>query len=337
MRRSRILGIVVVAAALAALSLWLVRTGRLGGSRGAARTLTLYGNVDVRQVELGFRVPGRLQSMRFEEGQEVRAGDLMAELDPVSARQDLQAREADLALQAAILQKLLAGSRPAELARGRAAVEEATAAASNARLDLERAQQLLGTGATPRASYDRALAGSLQAEARLASAGESYRLLVEGTRREDIAAARAAVRVAEARVASAQTSLDDTRLVAPSDGVVTSRVREPGAIVSPVDVVYVLSLTRSVWVRAYVSEPSLGLLRPGLDVAVVSDSAPGKKIKGHVGFISPTAEFTPKSVETPELRTDLVYRLRIIVDEPDAGLRQGMPVTVQIPLAPPDA
>lgn len=337
MRRSRILGIVVVAAALAALSLWLVRTGRLGGSRGAARTLTLYGNVDVRQVELGFRVPGRLQSMRFEEGQEVRAGDLMAELDPVSARQDLQAREADLALQAAILQKLLAGSRPAELARGRAAVEEATAAASNARLDLERARQLLGTGATPRASYDRALAGSLQAEARLASAGESYRLLVEGTRREDIAAARAAVRVAEARVASAQTSLDDTRLVAPSDGVVTSRVREPGAIVSPVDVVYVLSLTRSVWVRAYVSEPSLGLLRPGLDVAVVSDSAPGKKIKGHVGFISPTAEFTPKSVETPELRTDLVYRLRIIVDEPDAGLRQGMPVTVQIPLAPPDA
>ena len=337
MRRSRILGIVVAAAALAALSLWLVRTGRLGGSRGAARTLTLYGNVDVRQVELGFRVPGRLQSMRFEEGQEVRAGELMAELDPVSARQDLQAREADLALQEATLQKLLAGSRPAELARGKAAVEEATAAARNARLDLERTQQLLTTGATPRASYDRALAGSLQAEARLASASESYRLLLEGTRREDIAAGRAAVRVAEARVASAQTSLDDTRLVAPSDGVVTSRVREPGAIVSPVDVVYVLSLTRSVWVRAYVSEPSLGLLRPGLDVAVVSDSAPGRRIKGHVGFISPTAEFTPKSVETPELRTDLVYRLRIIVDEPDAGLRQGMPVTVQIPLAPPDA
>ncbi len=153
---------------------------------------------------------------------------------------------------------------------------------------------------------------------------------MEGTRAEDIAAAQATLQVVQARVASAQTSLDDTRLLAPSDGVVISRVREPGAIVGPNDVVFVLSLTRSVWVRAYVSETELGKLHPGMEVSVQSDAAPSS-FKGHVGFISPTAEFTPKSVETPELRTDLVYRLRVIVDDAGPGLRQGMPVTVQIP------
>jgi HlyD family secretion protein len=65
-------------------------------------------------------------------------------------------------------------------------------------------------------------------------------------------------------------------------------------------------------------------------VSVASDTAPDRRHRGRVGFISPVAEFTPKSVETPELRTDLVYRLRIIVDEVDPSLRQGMPVTVWV-------
>jgi HlyD family secretion protein len=114
---------------------------------------------------------------------------------------------------------------------------------------------------------------------------------------------------------------------------VLSRVLEPGAIVGPSNIVYVLSLTRPVWVRAYVGEPQLGRIRPGMEVSVISDSAPEAPYRGRIGFISPVAEFTPKSVETPDLRTDLVYRLRIIVEQPGESLRQGMPVTVQVPLA----
>jgi HlyD family secretion protein len=151
---------------------------------------------------------------------------------------------------------------------------------------------------------------------------------VQGSRSEDIAAARATLQVAQANLASAQTALDDSRLLAPSAGVVTSRVREAGAIVSPNDIVYVVALTHTVWVRAYVSETALGKLRPGMEVFVRSDTEPYRSYRGHVGFVSPTAEFTPKSVETPELRTALVYRLRVIVDDPAPGLRQGMPVTV---------
>jgi HlyD family secretion protein len=112
---------------------------------------------------------------------------------------------------------------------------------------------------------------------------------------------------------------------------VLSRVREPGAIVAPGETAYTLSLDRPVWVRAYVQEPELGLIRPGQDVQVLTDTRPERPYHGQIGFISPVAEFTPKSVETPELRTDLVYRLRVVIEDADPGLRQGMPVTVRIP------
>ena len=99
---------------------------------------------------------------------------------------------------------------------------------------------------------------------------------------------------------------------------------------SPSDIVYTVSLTGDVWVRAYVAEPDLGRIHPGMIVEVTTDTAPNKPYKGRIGFISPVAEFTPKSVETPDLRTDLVYRLRVIIDQPDTGLRQGMPVTIRL-------
>jgi HlyD family secretion protein len=295
-----------------------------------SNTLTLYGNVDIRQVELGFRVAGRLKSMAFDEGEQVRAGAVMAELDTRSFEDERIAAEAEVATQSATLKKLVAGSRQAEIQRARAAVDEAEASAKNAHTSLGRTTALVATGALAQANADDAVAATGMADARLAGAKEALRLLVQGTRVEDIEAARASLRLAQAHAATAQTSLDDARLIAPSEGVVISRVREPGAIVSPNDIVYVLSLTHSVWVRAYVSEAQLGMVRSGLQVSVVSDTAPSRPHTGRVGFISPTAEFTPKSVETPDLRTDLVYRLRIIVDDADSGLRQGMPVTVQI-------
>ncbi len=316
---------------------WLVLSGRVGARSAPSNSLTLYGNVDVRQVELGFRVAGRLKTVDFEEGQTVRAGTLMASLDAQPFEDALRVADADVAAQDANLQKLLAGNRAPEIARSRAAVDEATASQQNARTSLKRAQMLLDSGAMPPSTYDDAVAASRVADARLASAAEEHRLLVQGFRSEDISAGRAMLQAAQARLNAAQTALADTRLLAPSDGVVISRVREPGAIVSPSDVVYILSLTQSVWVRAYVAEPQLGNLRLGMEVLVTSDTAPSHPVRGHLGFISPTAEFTPKSVETSQLRTDLVYRLRIIVDEPNAGLHQGMPVTVHIQITGPGA
>ncbi len=321
---------ILVVAAGAVTAAVLYRSGRLGGGDAAGDELVLYGNVDVRQVELGFRVPGRLAVMRLEEGQEVKAGDALAELDATTFAEDVRAAEAQVATQQAALQKLIAGPRPAEIARARAAVDEASTAAERARLELGRSKQLLDAAAIARASFDDATAASRSADARLASSRETLHLVQEGSRTEDIAGARAALAVATSRLAAAQTALADSKLLSPSDGVVTTRVKEPGAIVSPADVVYVVTLTRPLWIRAYVGEARLGALRPGMPVTIRSDTPGLPAAHGHVGFISPTAEFTPKSVETAELRTSLVYRVRIVVDDDVRGLHQGMPVTVAL-------
>lgn len=332
MKRIAILAVLALAAI--GVALWAFDLpARLGWRADAPTELTLYGNVDIRQVELGFRVAGRLTAMKFEEGQSVKAGALLAALDARPYQDKVEAAQAQLDQQEAALKKAIAGPRKAEIAQARANLAERQADLANAQRSYDRAHRLRPTGTISQAALDNARAALGMASARAASAKEALTLLVEGTRPEDIAAARAAVELAKANLAAAQTDLADTRLVAPDDGIILSRVREPGAIVGPSDVVYVLSLTRPVWVRAYIAEPQLGRIHPGMQVTVTTDSAPGHVYHAHVGFISPVAEFTPKSVETPELRTDLVYRFRVIIDDADQGLRQGMPVTLHVPLA----
>jgi HlyD family secretion protein len=159
-------------------------------------------------------------------------------------------------------------------------------------------------------------------------------LLAAGSRREDVAAAEAALRAAEAARRSAATDLGDAILSASVSGTVVTRAREPGAIVAPGETVYTLSIDRPLRLRAYVAETELRRISPGMAVEVSADGNP-KVYRGTIGHISPRAEFTPKSVETEDLRTDLVYRLRILVRDPDDGLRQGQPVTIRIPAARP--
>ena len=332
MTRSRILvAVAVLVAAAVAAGWWFDLPGRLGWRQGQGGALTLYGNVDIRQAGLGFRVSGRLVEMKLEEGDPVTAGTVLARLDDRPFQDSVAAARANVAARQADLDKLVAGPRPAEIAQGRATVAEREADLENAKLAFDRTQELRQKGNAAQSALDQAQADRDMAQARLDSARQALKLLLEGNRAEDIAAGRAALAAAQADLATAETSLADATLRAPSDGIILSRVAEPGAIMAPSSVAYVLSLTRPVWVRAYVAEPDLGRVHPGQVVEVVTDSRPGRPYHGQVGFVSPVAEFTPKTVQTPELRTDLVYRLRIIVDDADPGLRQGMPVTVHVP------
>jgi HlyD family secretion protein len=331
-RRLRVmLAVLVLGGAGAAAFLALDLQARLGFAREEETALTLYGNVDIRQVDLGFRVSGRLTEMRFEEGDPVAAGDLLATLDRKPYEDDLRLAVAEVAAERANVEKMQAGTRPAEIEQARALVAEREASLINAERQFQRHQELVEGGAVSRQAFEDTRALLDEARARLISAQRALDLALEGFRSEDKAAAQAALDAAIARQAAAETALADTELRAPAAGVILARVREPGAIVAAGPAVYTLSLERPVWVRAYVPEPDLGLIHPGQAALVVTDSRPDRPYHGQIGFISPVAEFTPKSVETPELRTDLVYRLRIVVDAPDPGLRQGMPVTVRIP------
>lgn len=289
----------------------------------------LYGNVDVREVQLAFRASGRLQSMLVEEGDAVSAGDSLATLERGPAEENLAIADAELARAEAQLNGVRAGARPQEVAQARAAVRDAQAAFDDAQRGAERQVQLLRTQSTSRTQADTAQALRDSAAARLASAEEALALTEAGARIEDINAAEAAVAVSRARRDQAVTAVGDTILKSPSSGIVLTRAREPGSMLANGQSVYVLALTDNVFVRAYADEKTLARVIPGTRVEIQTDS--GGHYSGQVGFVSPSAEFTPKTVQTPELRTALVYRLRILVTDANEGLRQGMPVTIVLP------
>jgi len=290
--------------------------------------LVLQGNVEVRQVNLGFKVAGRIEKLDVDEGDVVRAGQTLASLEKVYFDDALAQSRAQRDQMAANYAKLKAGNRPEEIAEARALVAEREATLINARIILKRAQALLNTPAGSQKAVDDGQAAERQADAQLNSAREALRLQEAGFRKEDIDLGKAQLGEREAAVLVAERNLTDADLIAPSNGTVLSRVREVGAIVAAGETVYVVSLTTPVWVRAYVSEPDLGRIHPGMEVQVKTDTPGAKTYLGRIGFISTAAEFTPKTVETTELRTSLVYRLRIVVDDVTGYLRQGMPVTV---------
>jgi HlyD family secretion protein len=297
-------------------------------------TPVFYGNVDIREVELGFRVAGRIAEMLVDEGDAVQAGQRLASLDKKPFLDDLALHTANIALQTANLAKLEAGNRPEEIEQARAEMASRQASLENARGIFARQQQLAKSDFASQQAFENASTQLRGAEAQLKASEQTLKLAVEGPRKEDIAAARAALEGAKAQKQKAETGLGDAELLAPADGVVLTRAAEPGAIMAAGTTVYTLSMQSPVWVRAYISEPQLGLIHPGAAVKLYTDTRPNVPYSGQVGFISPVAEFTPKSVETPELRADLVYRFRIIVRNPDQALRQGMPVTVQLDGAP---
>jgi HlyD family secretion protein len=319
--------ILLLVLVLAAAGAWYARARLRHADDGS---LQLYGNVDIREVNLGFRVSGRLGEVLRDEGDSVQAGETLARLDDEPYRREVEESRAQAASLGARLALLEAGNRPQEIAQARAQLHEREVTAANADRLYKRQEELFANKTVSVQERDDAEAKYREAEARRNSAHEQLNLLESGFRVEDIAQAKAELARAQAALASAELRVEDTVLKSPADGVVLTRAQEPGAILQSGMTVLTVSLRKPVWVRAYVQETDLGKLHPGLKVLVYSDSSPGKAYAGTVGYISPRAEFTPKNVETSELRTSLVYRLRIVIENPDEALRQGMPVTVKI-------
>lgn len=292
--------------------------------------LTLYGNIDIREADLAFNLSGRIDRMLVNEGDTVRKGQLLAELEARRYEAEVAAAKARIAARRATLDRLLAGSRREEIERARADADAIKAELRDAEINLRRTQKLAINRFASLQKLDSSRAHVNALTAQLQAAQQLLSLAIQGPRKEDIAKARADLQEAKADLALALDHLRDSRLFAKDDGVVKTRIMEPGAVVLANTPVYTIALTDPVWVRTYVSEPDLGYVRPGMKAAVFTDSAPETAHEGWVGFVSPVAEFTPKTVETTEVRTNLVYRLRVYVKNNDGSLRQGMPVTVRL-------
>ena len=250
--------------------------------------LLLYGNIEIREVNLSFRVSGRLKELYFEEGDYVKKGQILARLDSDTFETSLKEAKAKEAETAALKINSYDIYR-----RNLALCDDET-------ISKEECENILTNKNRTAADFD----------------------------------------LAQAQLKSAKIALNDTRLSAPNDGIILTRITEPGTILASGVPVYSMSLFKPLWARAYVSEEDLGKIKLGQKAYISNDSMPDKEFKAHIGFISPVAEFTPKTVETVSLRTDLVYRLRVIIDDIEDGndkelslyLRQGMPVNIRIPL-----
>jgi HlyD family secretion protein len=299
--------------------------------------ITLYGNVDIREVQLAFNESEHIDAILVQEGDKVTQGQIVARLDRARLQASRDEAQAVVAAQEQTLARLEAGSRPEEIAKARADLAAAAAQAQAARDTYTRQQSLLTKKLTSPETVDLAKASADSAAAQAKAVQATLDLALAGPRREDIAQARAELQARRAALALADEHLADTVLYAPAEGVVRDRILEPGDMATPQTPVLTLALLNPVWVRAWLAEPDLGKIAPGMKAEIRSDSYPEKVYKGWVGYISPTAEFTPKNVESPELRTRLVYQLRVYACNPADALRLGMPVTVTIPLDQPTA
>ncbi|PKB25589.1 HlyD family secretion protein [Novosphingobium kunmingense] len=322
-------------AALLVVAAMLYFAGRAFGLWGADQDgpLRLYGNVEIREVQLGFRVPGRIDKLLVDEGDRVIRGQVLAQLDTRPLQDRLAGADARAMAASATAARDANGARPQELGEARAEVAAAEAALAEARRQYDRRLALIEKGFISKADVQTAEAALRSAQARVAQASAALSLVAAGTRIEDQAASQATREAVLAERRAAQTDLDDTVIRAPEPGQVLTRAREAGAIVTAGQTVLTLALTQPVRVRAYVAEPDLHRVKPGMPVKVRTDGT-SREWAARVGFVSPVAEFTPKTVQTEQLRTDLVYRVRLIVEDPGGDLRQGAPVTVVIPDAP---
>ncbi len=330
--QKRIIPIGLVALGLLGLAWWLTHR------HTASDEIVLYGNVDLREVDLAFNDSQRVTSVLVHEGDHVRKGQVLALLDTSRLRPQLAQAQAQAAAQRAVVDRLHHGSRPQEIAQARANLALAQADARQAHDSYRRLDTVFsssGGRAVSRQELDDAKAQADVADARVAVNRKALQLALIGPRQEDIDQAEAVLDGEQAQVALLEQELADAQLRAPLDAVVRSRIAEPGDMASPQKTALTLAITDPKWVRAYVSEADLGRVRPGMPAAVAIDSFPGRRFEGWVGFISPEAEFTPKTVQTQELRSSLVYEIRVFVKDPDDALRLGMPATVYLSPAQP--
>jgi HlyD family secretion protein len=326
----RILLIVIVAVVAAGLLYYFLARGR----EEEGIFIKVSGNIEATEVDVGFKVSGRIVSRSYEEGDWVDQGKVLAKLDDEDLRNRLEVAQATLMSAQARLSKLLAGSRPEEIRHAEAELNQAKFDLENKETQYERMKSLFEKKVIPKETSDNAEAAFKIAKAAFERAKENYLLVKEGPRKEDIEDARAQVDQARASVKLNETQLSYTTLYSPISGVVLVKSGEIGEVVNPGTSILTMADIENVWLKAYIPETSLSEVKWGQEVIVTTDLRPKKEYRGRISFISSQAEFTPKQIQTEKERVTLVYRIKVDLSSKDHELKPGMPADGRILLEP---
>lgn len=328
MKKIIIAGIVVMVVIVVITAYWAMNK-----DEDSVNELTLYGNVDIRQVSLAFEGSGRIKALNVQEGDRVQEGQVLAVLDTQAL--DIQAKQAQaqLVVQQQAVDEQDAGTRPEEIAQAKAQVVSVQAQLDKATKDLQRYQALFnstGGKAISKQEIDGAQSNVNTAIASVKERQANLVLLEKGARKEDRTAAKAQVDVTKANLDLMQYKIAQSQLRSPVNAVVRARLQEVGDMTTAQKTVYTLALTNPKWVRVYANEADLSEIKIGSTAQVIRDSKPSQPIQGTIGYISSVAEFTPKTVQTEDIRTTLVYEVRVYVQDPNDQLKMGQPVTVKM-------
>ncbi len=322
-RRQRLLIASALVVAIGAAAIWYRQPiGEiLFGQPAVANTVLVSGNIEAHESTLSFtQIQAPVVELPFNEGQTVQSGDILARADDRFYRQQADIDRA--ALKTAIAQ-VSVGQSNLNAAQHIVANDEFDLAGKQREYD--RAEQLVKSDGVSQQARDQALTAKQQSSA----------LLARDQSLVDVAAANIRLanenaRTAEARVQLDETTLAYTMLRAPFTGVIAVREAELGQLAAPGVAIFTLADLDHIWLRAYLNEPDIGKVRLGASVDVTTDTYPGQTYHGRISFISPKAEFTPKTVETHAERVTQVYRVRIDIDNPNHVLLPGMPADAAI-------
>lgn len=326
MKKRLILAFLATILALGGLGYWLF----LRPAPAPGDILRLMGHIRATETNLGFKVPGKISAIHFEEGQIIQAGQVAAELEAEDLRQEVDLAAARVAAAKANLDKLLAGFRPQEVREAQAAVGQAQADYKDKKKHFWRIQNLFERRVVSGSTRDQAEAAYLIAKEGLRRAQEQFDLRRAGFRREEIEQGRAELAQAEAALELAQTRLGYAVIRSPVSGVVLSRPAEPGQVAAVGAVILVLGDLDNAYFEGWIPQTELARVTYGQKAAITTDTYPDKEYPGWVSFVASKAEFTPKTVETYVERVTLVYRTKIRVENPDYELKPGMPAEAVI-------
>jgi HlyD family secretion protein len=346
------------------------------------------GTVEARTIDLGSRAGGRIKQILVKEGDRVKAGQPLLVLEPGDWPAQLEQAEGSLLQAQANLDKLKNGSRPEEIEAAKARAQTAQAAlqesvtgtrpeevaAAQARLvaadvavekaqhDVDRLHKLRDAGAAIPADVDNAeinLKGAIaqrdasrqqldelkngsrredvaQARARASEQLASEKLLTAGSRVEDIRVAEAQVKVAQGHVDQIQNMIDELTIKAPSamrEGW-TARVEaldlRPGDIIAPNSTAATLIEDDQLYVRIYVPETELGHIHVGDKVPISVDSFPNRTFQGDVEHINEVGEYSPRNLQTADERADQVFGTRVGIITGQDALRAGMAAFIKV-------